>query len=94
MLVLLTYSVKRVVVLGLVALVVCALASGPGPTPVTPPPPIGALLVRSTEFATMAVKVSLTVAVFVGSSLEVAVLPTEYGPPVEVVGRVTFKTTL
>ena len=92
--VLLTNSEKRVVVPGLVALVVCAVASGPGPTPVTPPPPMAALLVRSTELAVIAVSVSLTVAVLVGSSFEVAVLLTEYGPPVELVGKVACNTTL
>ena len=93
-LVLLTNSEKRVVVPGLVVLVVCAVASGPAPTPVTPPPPMAALVVRSTELATMADKVSLTVAVLLGSSFEVAVLLTEYGPPVELVGSVARNTTL
>ena len=93
-LVLLTNSVKRVVVPGPVVLVVCAAPSGPAPTPTTPPPPMTALPVRSTELAAMAVKVSLTVAVLVGSSLEVAVLLTENGPPVELVGSVARSTTL
>ena len=85
---------KRVVVPGLVLLVVCALPSGPAPTPVTPPPPSGATFVMSTELATMLVSVSLTVAVFDGSSFEVAVLLTVNGPPLALVGKVARSTTV
>ena len=94
-----TFSVKRVVVPGLVALVTMVpapvVANGPTPRPAMLEVVFALVLfVKSTILTAMAVRVSVAVAILVGSNFDVAVLDTLYGPPVTPAGSVTFSTTV
>src|SRR5262245_12441293 len=90
-LLLLTYSVKRVVVPGFVAFVITAATSGPAPAPGAAPP--GLLFVRSTAFGVIAVSTSVAIALTSALATEVACLSTWNGPPTAPGGSVACNTT-
>src|SRR5882757_4046125 len=107
-LVLLTYSLKALVTVAVgeaVTEFVVIAVTVPAPKPVVAALPAVAVpagvlseravpAVKSTVLLVIAVRVSVAVAVLVGSNFDVAVFVTAYGPPVALVGRVTFSRTV